>query len=153
ALALILSIATAAVLGILLHLLVLRPLRTAPQLAQVVATIGVLLIFQAIVTIRFSTTAVSVPSMLPSGDLFSLGSSGVPKDRMFLVLVAVIVAIGMAALYAYSRFGLATRGAAENEKAATLLGYSPDLLAGASWAIAGVLAGVAGILAAPITNL
>jgi branched-subunit amino acid ABC-type transport system permease component len=148
-----LALATAGVLGILLHLLVLRPLRTAPQLGKVIATIGVLITLQAVVTFRFGATAVAVPSMLPSGHLLSLGHSQVPNDRLFLCALAIVLALVLWAAYSFTRFGLATRGAAENEKAAILLGYSPVFQAAVSWTLAGLLAGAAGILAAPITNL
>src|SRR5206468_13002432 len=48
--------------------------------------------------------------------------------------------------------GLATRAAAENEKGAVLLGFSPDLLAGANWVLSTVLAGAAGILVATVNG-
>ena len=44
-------------MGLALHFLVFRPLRTAPPLAKVVASVGVLLLLQAIVIRRFGTAA------------------------------------------------------------------------------------------------
>ena len=59
----------------------------------------------------------------------------------------------MWALFRFTRFGLATRGAAENERGAMLLGFSPDFHAGVCWVLATVLAATGGILVAPLTNL
>ena len=56
-------------------------------------------------------------------------------------------------LFRFTRFGLATRAAAENEKGAVLLGLLARLLAGANWVLSTVLAALFGILAAPVTAL
>ena len=52
----------------------------------------------------------------------------------------------MWALLRFSRFGLATRAADENEKGASLLGYSPQRLAGLNWVLSAFLAGIVGLL-------
>ena len=57
--ALILSLSTAVILGFLLHYLVFRPLRNAPTLAKVVASVGALLTLQAIIVLRFGTSSLS----------------------------------------------------------------------------------------------
>ena len=51
--AIIIGVATAAIWGLLAHLLIFRPLRRAPALAQVVASVGLMLFIQALVTLRF----------------------------------------------------------------------------------------------------
>ncbi len=59
----------------------------------------------------------------------------------------------LAAVYRWSRFGLATRAAAENEVAAMLGGLSPNTISLINTVVAAVLAGALGILAASITQL
>ena len=49
--------------------------------------------------------------------------------------------------------GIATRAGAENERFTTLLGFNADFQAGVSWVLASVLAGLVGILVAPITGV
>ena len=58
-----------------------------------------------------------------------------------------------ALVYRYTRFGLATRAGAENDRGAALTGISANRIAAQNWVIATVLAGVAGILIAPVANL
>nr|MDT0665400.1 ABC transporter permease [Micromonospora sp. DSM 115978] len=53
----------------------------------------------------------------------------------------------------FTRFGLATRAAAETEKGAVVTGLSPDRIAVANWAISSLIAGLAGILISPIVPL
>nr|MDT0664472.1 hypothetical protein [Micromonospora sp. DSM 115978] len=48
--------------------------------------------------------------------------------------------------------GLATTAAAENPRAAATYGWSPNLIAGLSWCTGAMLAGVAGVLLAPLQN-
>jgi ABC-type branched-subunit amino acid transport system ATPase component/ABC-type branched-subunit amino acid transport system permease subunit len=148
-----LSLLTAAGLGVIIHYLVMRPLRRAPVLAKVVATLGILLVLQSIIALKFGTATVDPIGVLPSFRLFSIGSSRVPIDRMLLTGAAIAAAAVLALVFTRSRFGLATRAATENEKGAVLLGVSPDFQAVATWTGACVIAGAVGILVSPITTL
>ncbi|MCU1344074.1 MAG: livG, partial [Acidimicrobiia bacterium] len=53
----------------------------------------------------------------------------------------------------FTRFGSATRAAAETEVGALVSGLSPERLALANWMIASVVAGLAGVLIAPLVSL
>ena len=52
----------------------------------------------------------------------------IPVDRFILTGIVIVVAAALAALYRWTRFGLATRAASENEVAAMLSGLSPNRL-------------------------
>jgi branched-subunit amino acid ABC-type transport system permease component len=64
-----------------------------------------------------------------------------------------VIGILLGLVYRYTRFGLATRAAAGNERGAALIGLSANRLSAYNWVLATVLAGVAGILILPITTL
>lgn len=147
------SLITAVLLGLIVHFLVFRPLRNAPSLAKVAASIGLMLTLQDIVAYRFGTETQSVPAVLPTGTAFTLAGTKVPVDRMIIATAAVVVAFLLWALFRLTRFGLATRAAAENERGAMLIGIAPEFQAGMSWVLATVLAAVGGILVAPLTDL
>lgn len=148
-----LALATAVVLGLLQHWLVFRPLRYAPALAKVAASVGLLILLQGVVAFRFGTNTVSVPSILPAGSAFAIGGSEIPWSDVIITMIVVAISAALWAMFRYARFALAIRGAAESEKGALLLGYSPDRQAGLSWVLASGLAGLGGILIAPIINL
>lgn len=152
ALALALAVAVAAGLGLVVYGVVFRPLRAAPPLARIVAAVGLLVTLQAAVTLQFGPSNRPVPAILPSRPL-SLFGLVVPSDRLFLAALVVAAATGLWAAYRFTRFGLATRAAAENETGAALLGYSPEALAAGNWVIASVLGALGGILVGPITAL
>ncbi len=150
--AFVLGVGSCALIGLLVHLLVFRPLRRAPVLAKVVASVGVLLFFQSLTALQFGTTSRPVSPIVPSA---SVSSGGVtfPQDRLWLTLVVVVVTVLVAAYFRCTRQGLATVAAAENERTASLAGYSPQRLAAATWVLSGVVVGAIGILVAPTTVL
>ncbi|MFD7408633.1 ABC transporter permease [Streptomyces sp. NPDC059866] len=143
---------TSTALGVTAHFLVFRPLRTAPQLAKVVATIGIMLATQALVVLRFTSQPRTVAPILPNTAV-TWGDITFSRDRLFLAAIAVLAAAVLWAYFRFTRAGLATRAASENETAASLFGYSPDLLAAVTWGLVGAVTGVVTILAAPVTGL
>ncbi len=143
-----------AVLGLVIYFAVFKWLRTAPALARVVASLGLLLYFEAIVKLRFtetSATQLNLGPILPGGSSEWFGVT-VPNNRFMLAGLAVLVALVLRAVFRHTRFGLATRAAAENEKGVLLLGHSPDRLAAINWMVASLLAGVSVILIVSVTR-
>lgn len=151
--AMLVVLTVSALLGLLFHLLVFKPLREAPVLARVVASAGLMLVVQAIVTIQFGADYGRQPGpLLPAEAVQVLGLS-VPRDRFYLAGITALIAIGLWALFRYTWFGLATRAVAESERGARLVGLSPDRLVAACWVGSSVMAGLFGVLIAPITGL
>jgi ABC-type branched-subunit amino acid transport system permease subunit len=150
--AILITLVYSAILGLIFYRLVYRPLRNAPPLARVGASIGVLLTLEAIAVLNYSTFAVSSPPILPDTPIH-LGGLFVPSDRLYLTGLTIVVGIVLAAVYRFTRFGLVTRAAVENERGAALLGHSATRIAAWNWVLATVLAAAAGILILPITTL
>jgi ABC-type branched-subunit amino acid transport system ATPase component/branched-subunit amino acid ABC-type transport system permease component len=136
----------------LLYLVVFRPLRAAPPVAKAVASIGVMIAVTGIIQQRFGTSPVIVDRLFPA-TILKVGSFQVSADRLGLALTVIGLALVLGALYRFTRFGLRTRAAAETEKGAYTSGISPDRIAGFNWIISGAVAGIAGILIAPIAPL
>lgn len=151
--ALLISLVGCVVLGLLLHLLVFRPLRNAPPLAKVVASVGVFLLLQTIVIRRFTVAPRSVRALpFVDKEQVHLGVTSIAQDQLFVALVVVVCTAALWLLFQRTRFGLATRAAAEDERGAVTLGYSPDLLAGANWVLSTVITGLLGILVASVSS-
>jgi branched-chain amino acid transport system permease protein len=145
----VVAIVAAALLEVLAYLLVFRPLRRAPALSRVVASVGLMLTLQAVVTLQYGADAVAVPTILPNEPVSLLGTH-VPADRLYLAGIVAVIGAALWAAYRFTRFGLASRAAAEDETALALVGWSPTGVAAVNWALAGVLAALGGILAGPI---
>jgi branched-chain amino acid transport system permease protein len=146
-----LSLGVAAAIGLVAYVLVFRPLRGAPALAGLVASVGLMATLQALIVLRFGGGR-PVPSILPSEPVSVFGSE-VPRDRLLLAAIVIAAALVLWAVYRFTRVGLASRAASDDVTGVALLGLSPDALAAANWVAASVLAGAAGILVAPVTGL
>jgi branched-chain amino acid transport system permease protein len=151
-LALPLSLLFVVAVGAVTEFVVYRPLRNSAPLARLVASLGVLLVAQAAMLLAFGITQQPEPSILPQNDVHMLGAV-VPVDRFILTGMVIVAAAILAAIYRWTRFGLATRAASENEVAAMLGGLSPNTISLINTLIASLLAGGLGILAASITEL
>ncbi|GAA3226692.1 branched-chain amino acid ABC transporter permease/ATP-binding protein [Actinocorallia longicatena] len=148
----VLALAASGAAGGLMHLLVMRPLRDAPPLTRVIATLGLMSALQQAGTILFGTSVRTVPSFLPTGGVHVAGTV-VSADRLILLAIAAVVSAVLWLVYRFSRFGALTSAVAENERAAQLVGRSPDVIAAVNWILGCTLAGAAGILIIPIIGL
>ena len=140
------------VVGTITEFAVYRPLRNASPLAKLVASLGVLLIAQSAMLLAFGITDQPEPSILPRSTVQIFGEPA-PVSGFILTGMVIVAAAVLAAIYKWTRFGLATRAAAENETAAMLGGLSPNTISLINTLIASLVAGGLGILAASITEL
>ena len=75
------------------------------------------------------------------------------EDRLFLLGIAIVLTLRVVGVHPVHEIGLAISASAENERAVSSLGWSPNFLATVTWAIGGATAGFAGILLAPNAGL
>jgi branched-chain amino acid transport system permease protein len=138
-----------ALLGAIVERLVLRRLYAAPELLQLTATFGVLLIVSDATLALFGAQDLlgpRVPGL--AGAVHWLGRA-VPQYDLFLIAVGPVVLGVLTWLVSRSRFGLLVRAAAENRTLVAALGIDEAKLATAVFALGTLLAGLAGALALP----
>lgn len=152
--AFILTILTALLIGAMAHFLVFRPLRNAAPLGKVIGSFGVMLYLQGCALKNFGSDNPNPKKVFPSGTYKNFLGLGKPlsKDALYLAIMAIAVGLLLWAFFQFTRFGLATRAAAGNEKGAVLLGYSPERLALSNWLLSALVAGFAGIFVGSITG-
>lgn len=152
ALAIAVSLAIALLLGLLMHYGVFRPLRFAPPLARVVASVGVMLVLVGTIVIRFGSRPKPLEQILPN-ETVSLFGASMAADRFLIAAAVALITFVVAGVYRWTRFGLSARAAADDERQAILAGIDVDAVAGASWVTSTLVAGIVGILASPIVGL
>jgi branched-chain amino acid transport system permease protein len=145
------TLLAAILVGVLSELLVFRPLRTSSPLAKLVASLGILLILQATLLLWFGSASKQIPNVFPTS-FVTVFDTSIPTNRFWMAGVVVLIALTLGALFRWTRFGLATRAAAENEVFAMLAGLSPNQLSMANTVLASALAGAMGIVAAPLAQ-
>jgi branched-chain amino acid transport system permease protein len=149
---LVVTLLVCAVLGVLTETLVFRPLRTAAPLAKLIASLGILLTLQSAMLLGFGTTPKTPTDILPRGTV-AVFDVTIQKNRFWLAGIVIAITIALIVAYRWTRFGLATRAASENEIAGMLAGLSPNQLSLMNTAIASVVAGAMGVLAAPLVQV
>ncbi len=149
----VVGVALGALLGLVSYVVVMVLPRQSSNIMRVMATLGILVILQSLVQLRYGPNPLVVDDFLPSGSVSLGGGVAIPTSRILLVAVAVVLTVALTVVYARTRFGLATTAAAENERKLAALGWRIGLVGSVNWSVGGALAGLAGILLAPVTGV
>src|SRR5207249_2819944 len=136
---LVVTLLVCALVGVLMEVLVFRPLRTAAPLAKLVASLGILLSLQSAMLLSFGTSPKTPHDILPRGSVTVYGVP-IPANRFWLAGIVIGITVLLMILYRWTRFGLATRAASENEVSGMLAGLSPNQLSLVNTALAAVVA-------------
>jgi sulfate-transporting ATPase len=157
------AVLLAAALGVAIQNGILRFMRQAAPLVRLVATLGVLIVLQGLAGQKlWDNDFHQVDQFLPTHNYTlhewfgfdgAMGRVVVQQDRLILLGIAIVLTFGLWAFTRFTRIGLAISASAENERAVSALGWSPNLLASVTWGIGGATAGLAGILLAPNAGL
>jgi ABC-type branched-subunit amino acid transport system ATPase component/branched-subunit amino acid ABC-type transport system permease component len=150
--AMAIGILAGAVIGLLVYLLVMYPLRNASELARVIATLGVLLIIQNAALLLYSSETVVIPRFLGRGT-FKLFGAPFRYDSAIVLAVVIVLTIALPLLFRFTRLGLSATALQVQPVAASTLGISPHPAGVITWTLGGSLAAAAGILVVPSIGL
>ncbi|MFN2640940.1 MAG: ATP-binding cassette domain-containing protein, partial [Actinomycetota bacterium] len=150
--ALVLGVAFGALIGIIIERVFVRALRRQGPTAQTVGTIAALGILLSLAVKLWGTTPRGAVRLFPEGGIH-VGASILRFGQIGLLAVAFTCVALLFALFRFTEVGLAMRSAADNRRAASLMGIDPDATTRLAWALGGALAALAGILLAPVTVL
>jgi len=129
-----------------------RPLRTNP-LGGLIASIGLLLVLQALVTIGFGVRMEHIsPPSRESVSLPGFADVVISLQRVYVIIAAVVLLSGLWVFLTRTKFGWALRACAQDPEAAALQGISLNHTARMAMFIGAALAGVAGALTAPLVR-
>jgi branched-chain amino acid transport system permease protein len=123
-----------------------RPLRGAPRLAPLITAIGMSFILQNVALALNGPSYMSVPHILPRGNVFSIAGVHYTWDKLIIVLITVPVLLALMGLVQRTRQGKAMRAAAQDRDAAAMMGINVNRTISYTFMIAGALAGAAGLL-------
>ena len=146
----LLTIGFAALFGVILERLIIRPLMHAPVFSIVIATIGL-----STLLIGLSGGVVwdwdTYPGKSPfSNKPVSLGGVVVTPLDMGIVGITLGLILLLTLFFKCTKLGIAMRATQQNQQTATLMGINVKGIFAGTWALSAVISGVAGFLAAPI---
>lgn len=140
-------------IGLLLERVAVSRLYGRDHLNHVLATFGMILFFNELVTMIWGKQPVfvSVPAFL-SGSVEIFGLS-YPSYRFAIIGVGLLVALGCYLLIHRTRLGMLIRAGANNVSMVGALGVNIKLLNALLFALGAALAGLAGAMAGPILSV
>lgn len=135
----------APLLGIAVGRLLYRPLLVRDDSAKIAGSVVMITLLTEIVMQVWGSRPGELPRTLPRSS-FAIGGAFFGWDRVVIIAIAVLAAVGLSLLLTRTRFGAEIRAVAESRSTAGLFGIDVDRVEAAGWAIATSLAALAGIL-------
>jgi branched-chain amino acid transport system permease protein len=144
-LAVIVSMGMGAVLGLALERFILRRMIGQPVYAVILVTVGLLLLVDPIVTTLWRNPGTNIEN--PWGlEKLTIGSVSILQVDVATVVLAAVVLVVFFAFFRYTKYGVAMRATAIDQEAALAQGIDVRHIVALSWAIAGVVAVLAGTM-------
>jgi branched-chain amino acid transport system permease protein len=151
-LAVVATLVALAALGVLVERVAVRPFLRAASIAWLLSTIAIGIIAENVAMVVFGKDARAFPSALTARPITVLGAGVYPHEILVPVAgLAVMVVVELA--FRRTRAGQALRAVAFSHDAAGLMGIDVNRTITVAYALSSVLAGVAGILLAPLLNV
>ena len=147
--ALVIGVGTSALLGLAVERFVIRPLRGSTELASMLSTAAVGSVLLVFATRRWGSTPRAAPPLI-DGPGVHFGSIFVQRQQLLLAGVTVVVLVLLTVLNSATPFGLRMRAVALDPYGAGLSGVNVSATSAVIWLLGGALAGLAGILVAPL---
>ena len=141
----LLTFAFMVVFGVLLQVVVLRPMIGEPIISVIMVTIGLSIFFQAVMKWMFGVFVQPFPPVFETETVSVLGLK-VQTVYVMSMIISFVIMGAFAWFFRYSRMGLAMRATAFDQQAAQSLGISIRQVFAASWAISAVVSSLAGIV-------
>ncbi|HEV2311314.1 MAG TPA: ABC transporter permease, partial [Acidimicrobiia bacterium] len=145
-------IIVAPLLGLVLDRLLFRYLRTAPTVAKLVVSLGLLVAIPEVVDLWFgSGNAFGPPTIWPTQfAIYRFGSYAIDGNEAATMIATVVSVVGLTLLLRYSTIGLRMRAVVESPRMTALTGINADRVSGFAWMLSSLFAGLAGVLLAPL---
>lgn len=152
-LAILLAVPAIALIGFLTEKIVIQKLYERDHLDHVLATFGLILIFDTLVHLIWGSEGIAVP--LPSwldGQVELFSGVVFPTFRLLIIAAGLAIAAGLFFLVNHTRLGMLIRAGASNRTMVSALGINIKLLFSLVFALGASLAGIAGMLISPISE-
>jgi branched-subunit amino acid ABC-type transport system permease component len=151
--ALIAIVVVSIVLGLLLDRFIFRLLRTSTPLAKLVTTIGLMVGIPETIKAIFGASARNGPPTLAVGHGLTLGSLRLNADGVAVCFATLLTVVVLTVLFRWTPLGLRMRAVVESHRLVELNGINAERVSTFSWLLSSLLAGMAGVLLAPLYNV
>jgi branched-chain amino acid transport system permease protein len=146
---LLLAAAVVALIGMVIEVLILRRIYAAPEIFQLLATFGVVLIVQDLVLWLWGPEDLFAPRAPGLAGAVELAGGFVPQYALFLMVAGPVVFAALWLLFHRTHWGVSVRAATQDGEMAEALGVDRRRLATTVFALGAFLAGLGGALQIP----
>ncbi len=146
------TVAVSVLIGLVIEVLLIRPMLGQPVFATVMVTIGLAVIIRSVVVLLWGADPMPLATGL-SRDPIRFGPAGVYPAQLYALGIMAAVVAGLWAFFRYSRVGIAMRATANLQTVALLMGIDVKRIFALSWALSAMLAAIAGVLVGVIYDL
>lgn len=162
--ALLAALVVSVALGLLVERLALRPLTGQPLLSIILMTLALSQLMQGLTILTFGATQRNFPVIFPIDQPYKIQLPLLTyNDNPIMVILrqnlvwsfitAMLAVVVLWTFFQYTRLGLAMRATAEDHETAQSVGIRIRSIFGLSWAIAGIIATLGGVLIATASGL
>jgi branched-subunit amino acid ABC-type transport system permease component len=139
-------------IGLILDRALYRHLRTAPAIAKLVTSLGLLVAMPEIVKLWFGDSpAFGPPTIWPNQfGIYSFGDYVLDGNQVATLISTAVAVLGLSLLFRYSTVGLQMRAVVESPRMTELAGVNADRVSTFSWMLSSLFAGLAGVLLSPL---
>jgi branched-chain amino acid transport system permease protein len=150
-LALVITVTVVGLLGVLLYYTAIRPFFGSGGMAWVMSTIGFGIVLQNSAMAIWGSSSIAVPS--PLGDeVLRIAGAGVRPQEILVIVATLTIMTVLDYVLRKTKIGKAVRAVAANQQAAALMGINVSAIVVLAFVTSSGLAGIAGLLMAPITT-
>ncbi|OGB67451.1 MAG: ABC transporter permease, partial [Burkholderiales bacterium RIFCSPLOWO2_12_FULL_64_99] len=139
------TVAASVLIGLLIEVLLIRPMLGQPVFSTVMVTIGLAVILRSVVVLIWGADPMPLNAGLPT-EVIKIGPAGLYPAQLYSVGLMAAVLLGLWTFFRYSRVGIAMRATANVQTAALLMGINVKRIFALSWALSAGLAAIAGVL-------
>lgn len=147
----IIAIIALGILGIITQVAIFDPLRKAPPATMFIAAFGLVMILQGAASVIWGADARRVNSAVAGS--FTLFGASITYQRLIIVIVSAGLFVAMFIFLKRTRTGITIRAVAESNVGATVVGLRPRAISLLAMAIGSALAGLAGALLVPVSQV
>jgi branched-chain amino acid transport system permease protein len=143
------AIAFGLVQGIVIQMVVIRPLIGGPVLSAIIATLGLNVVLNSVAGLIWGHQTYTFPSPFAFSPPFIIGGVPVAVDSVVNLAVALVIIVALTLFLRFTWTGLGLRAASQNQTVARLMGISITRTSAIAWGLGGLVGAVAGVLVAP----
>ncbi len=143
--ALIISILSCALLGVVIERIAYKPLRSSTRIAVLITAIGMSFLLEYVMMFFVGAEVRSYPKLL-SDKVFRLGEIMINMQQIYIIATAIVLMVLLQFIVHKTKMGKAMRAVSIDQDAAQLMGIKVDRTISFTFALGSGLAGAAGVL-------